>query len=140
MREILFRGKRIDTGEWVEGDLARRKSRFAPQLNTIYGIANEYGEFCTVGPATVGQHTGLSDKNGKRIFEGDIVALTFGSETIQCVCKWVERNHKSGFFFENMAIEDDVAPLYMVKCGKVVGNIYDRQNKQEGLAYERDTF
>lgn len=68
MREILFRGKRIDNGEWVKGMLVRYNSNFEAA-----NIADENGLLYAVKTETVGQYTGLTDKNGKKIFEGDIV-------------------------------------------------------------------
>lgn len=95
MREILFRGKRKDNGEWVEGFLCKKyfaelpHDRYAIMFKTEYDPKRWNPDYMTaeIIPETVGQFTGMTDKNGEKMFEGDIVKGLFlhGSSILSVV-------------------------------------------------------
>lgn len=147
MREILFRGKRMDNGEWlVSGTLLQSSDdeRFCwmPVYGDKFGTAEddkgnilrmEYGTLYRVDPATVGQYTGLKDKNGKRIFEGDIVRvqdnLIFSPFCDGLVGKVVYI--ETAFFIEP---KDPTKSEYLFnECAvyEVLGNIHDNPELME---------
>lgn len=111
MREIKFRGKRLDNGKWIYGSLV-----------ILNGRCFIFNDECRaeVDPSTVGQYTGLKDKNGKEIYEGDI--LTDKYESIGVV-EW-----QNGGFVVNLG---DVDILQIADCFDdsyqmwTIGNIHD---------------
>ena len=76
IRSIIFRGKRLDDGEWVEGFYLYTNENTQPVIIDMECCSN------VIIPETVGQYTGLTDRNGKKIFEGDIVR-EWGGESCQ---------------------------------------------------------
>lgn len=71
MREIKFRGKRLDNGEWIEGDLLRMNYHWFIFPDPAPEGIDKY----EVDPATVGEYTGLKDRNGKEVYEGDVIKI-----------------------------------------------------------------
>lgn len=126
MRELLFRGKRIDNGEWVYGDFIHRKiwySKVAVIRRDDSGFDN-YSEF-EVDPETVGQYTGLTDKNGTKIFEGDIVCFAYDSVG---KITWEDTEAKFAVRWDNYVRDFD---SFYGKELTVIGNIHDNPESLE---------
>ena len=116
MREILFRGKRICDGEWVYGDL----------LHLPHGTAILTNGYANVIPETAGQYTGIKDKNGKKIFEGDITRhrSSYSGNMVIAVVKY-----EDGCF---LAMPDKYSGFNLSDNIEVFGNIHDDIELLEG--------
>ena len=139
MREILFRGKRTDNGEWVYGYYTKamyflnKKEMhiiFAPDGEAF--PCCEFADYEEVIPETVGQYTGLTDKNGRKIFEGDIVEGN--SEYFTFTHPYGKVVYDGGQYLISF---DDV--LEDIEClgawandVEIIGNIYDNPELLEG--------
>ena len=126
MREILFRGKRTDNGEWVYGYYTNARYYlnekemhiiFEPDVEVFPHC--EFAGYEEVIPETVGQYTGLTDRNGKKIFEGDIVKMRAYGVGYHCT---------SVYFRDGKFAVDGTQYHFKNICSnsvEVIGNIYD---------------
>jgi len=149
VREILYRGKRKDNGEWVYGYPMRdtapcsakaRDACVCPHDGSVSVIIfwdddfHEY-DYEDVVPETMGEYTGLTDKNGVKIFDGDILESHYDDgypddSAIETIV-W-HRNAwciKEGRSDPNQSTEDDILPF-----SRVIGNIHDNPELLEGDA------
>ena len=119
MREILFRGKGFN-GEWEYGVPV-----FSGLNNELAFMKQMHSYDHQVIPETVGQYTGLTDKNGTKIFEGDILKQ-YG------FCYVVSYNDGTFIAYETPYNEGAVIPRYDWQFAKVIGNIHDNPELLKG--------
>ena len=112
MRIIKFRGKDIETGEWVYGDLHVLCDR--PHIHTEQTAYPYAGKRSFVDPETIGQFTGLTDKNGKEIYEGDIIRHKDMVKPYHVIYDEYQFSPNDGF-----------RSLSYPKHWEVIGNIHD---------------
>ena len=118
MREILFRGKRVDTKDWVYGYYFMGFTGI-PYILVLHDHILGMTEFYEVIPETIGQFTGLHDKNGNKIFEGDIVLIE--GHSIGVIRYLSDEALFVVDFLSHLLSLSDTTSEYI----EVIGNIYD---------------
>lgn len=141
MREILFKAKRLSDGEWVEGNIVNvpADADFMPGAYILPWLVSAradpptkgimLGGFFEVDPSTVCAYTGLTDKNGKNIFEGDIISIENPKPFAPWICKtvyedvcwWLDGQSKTG-----KVMLTDYADVEM----EIIGSIHDGEGAQ----------
>lgn len=142
MREILFRGKRVDNGEWIYGvpitDKATGDAYIITSTAGAY-LRSEINNMCATGfraiPETVGQYTGLKDKNGTRIFEGDILIYEYDGEYDPDEKYLVAWDNDEAAFRVNYYLKGEYIHYESItphQYFEIIGNIYDNPELLKG--------
>ena len=123
MKEILFKAKRIDNGEWVEGNLIS-----ASDGRRAISETSGNWELYTCFPETICQFTGLCDKNGKRIWENDILMAHLDeSYPEDVIYETVEWNVAGWVGHETGSTDREYLSEFDLEHYEVVGNIFDNK-------------
>lgn len=144
MRELKFRGKTLNEGEWIYG-MTISHGTIARKKNNLYmEVAPD--KWKGIDPETVGQFTGLLDRNGKEIYEGDILVwgaplddmfptpFEVSDDNPPCICQWNSNESRFAIDYYDIPVNDtdvcnakDLAEHY-----KVIGNIHDNPEQLKG--------
>ena len=152
-REILFKAKYVDTGEWVEGSLVHYKAGKKHFIITdndfqwgMYGSYSYDGDFTEIDETTICQYTGLTDKNGNKIWENDVIK-TYNSSGIECHIEqiiwsdyglnegWCSKGIKSLMKYDKRVFNTGFGKSDARKC-EVIGNIFDNPELLKGSEEE----
>lgn len=125
MRQILFRGRRLDNGEWIYGDLQLGDGDHIPMVGVVRGGHDP--DYYQVEEATVGQFTGLHDKDSRPIYEGDIVMQRGYSGVKPMVVRFEQGAFIVGW---HGGSSTQTRPMLIQKRCEVIGNIH---GKGQGL-------
>lgn len=121
MREILFKAKRLSDGEWVEGNLFVNKTT-GQHMIIAPNKEIDLFDYMTVTPSTVCQYTGLTDRNGKKVFEGDVIHA-----------EWIGKKTAPVTFESGMFKAHGLSLITWLNSdyeGEVIGNIHDGEGGQ----------
>lgn len=135
MGEYLFRGKRLDNGEWVQGALVYdgrdKLYRIITEINYSTGTCLTTNKAPRVDASTICQCTGLKDKNGTKIFEGDIIDFSHRSDSESYgVVKY--DTYETEFAIVYDSIYEGLGRHYHSRDVEVIGNIYDNPEPMKG--------
>lgn len=122
MRENIgiFRGKRVDTGQWKEGYLLGLQDKISGK--DLFFIVDEIGEYHRVDPETVGEFTGMTDEDGTGIFEGDIIR-TYDPDDSPAVVKYDSGETMFAVVIDNVFF--GLGEHFYANDLTIIGNIHD---------------